>query len=446
MRRTLTLLTVLAALLLATACQPTLPAGVPIGVPAPGSTLVGCDVADTFVTISADAHLDPACTYTRGIEVVASDTTLDCRGARIHDAAGNQPRGVHVHVPVGHDLTGVVVRNCFIEGFTNTIRVSRDGFQSLPAGGEYGDDVGDITIENNHLSNSRGSGIFVNAYVTDVTIRANTITGAGSVGVYLEAGSKDSTVEGNTINRNGYATVDPDGYPEDIGGTTFLTLRTGREGIAVDGSSGNHIVGNSLYANAAGGIFLYENCGEYATEQPGAWWERRYGADDNVIEGNQIVAGRNGIWVGSRMAENQHFMDCSDPAYLSGTLNRVHLDHAERNTIRDNRIALFDNAIRVEDDDTTVADNLIYTEDPDARGVLVGTRHRTEQLGLPVDGTVVTGNEVIGPEGVAAYGWVHGHTDTTFVDNVLNDEPAALAPGTQPTIDPFLFVIRVWLP
>ena len=436
-----------AALLLATTgCEPRLPAGNVIGEPGSASTLVGCDAADTFLTVTTDTHLDPTCTYTQGIEVVASDVTLDCRGARIVDVADNRPQGIHVHVPVGQDLTGVVVRNCFIEGFTNTIRVSRDGFRSLPAGAEYLDDVGDITIENNHLSRSRGSGIFINAYVTGVTIRQNSISEAGSVGVYLEAGSRDSTLSGNSISHNGFATVKPEGTPENIGGTTVLTRQTGREGIAIDGSSGNHIVGNNLGANAAGGIFLYKNCGEYATQKPESWWQRRYGADDNLIEDNVILAGPTGIWVGSRMAENQYFMDCSDPAYLSGALTAVHLDHAEGNSIRNNRIGLVDNAIRVEDDATTVTGNYIEADDPTDRGILIGTKHRTEVLGRPVTGTVVTGNDVVGPDGIEAYGWVHGQESTTFADNTLNDSPATLEPGTQPTINPFLFVIKVWIP
>lgn len=88
------------ASLLAVACQPRLPAGGPIGELDAGSTLLGCDVADQFLTVDADAHLDPACTYTAGVEVVASDTTLDCRGARIVDLTDDQSRGIHVHVPV----------------------------------------------------------------------------------------------------------------------------------------------------------------------------------------------------------------------------------------------------------------------------------------------------------------------------------------------------------
>ena len=49
----------------------------------PGSQLIGCDQADTPVTLSVSSHLDPSCTWTRGVEIVASDVVLDCQGAHI---------------------------------------------------------------------------------------------------------------------------------------------------------------------------------------------------------------------------------------------------------------------------------------------------------------------------------------------------------------------------
>ena len=76
----------------------------------------------------------------------------------------------------------------------------------------------------------------------------------------------------------------------------------GREGLAVDGSYENVITGNAFFGNSNGGLFLYKNCGEYPDS--GRYFERRHHADDNLIEGNTFVGGRNGVWVGSRMGEN----------------------------------------------------------------------------------------------------------------------------------------------
>ncbi len=223
-------------------------------------------------------------------------------------------------------------------------------------------------------------------------------------------------------------------------------LQTGREGIAIDGSRNNRVANNVIHSNAAGGIFLYKNCGEYATQKPNQWWQRNYGADGNVLEGNTIVNEPEGIWVGSRMAEDQYFMDCSDPAYSSGPLHRLHLDYAKDNVVRNNTLVEVDNAVRVEDNGTTVENNTIRSSDPAARGVLVGTKWRTQLLGQPVDHTSISGNTVTIPNPTAAYGWVHGQTNTTFGPNLTNGAPATLTAGTQPTINPWLFVVRVWAP
>jgi hypothetical protein len=49
----------------------------------PGSQLIGCDQADDHLTISVSSHLDPSCTWTRGVDIVASDVVFDCQGAHI---------------------------------------------------------------------------------------------------------------------------------------------------------------------------------------------------------------------------------------------------------------------------------------------------------------------------------------------------------------------------
>src|SRR5262249_13833436 len=145
--------------------------------------------------------------------------------------------------------------------------------------------------------------------------------------------------------------------PFEIGGTEFRYLSTGREGIAVDGSRNNQIRRNRLARNSAGGIFLYKNCGEYITQKPNQWWQRRYAADGNLIEANTISDEPNGIWIGSRMEENQIFLDCSDPVYVSGPISRIHLDYAAHNVVRRNRLTRVDNGIRVEDDGNRIEKN-----------------------------------------------------------------------------------------
>src|SRR5262245_54087803 len=114
------------------ACQP-----VVLPPPAPDSQLIGCDRAAERVQLTEMSHLDPACIYIAGFDINASGVTLDCQGATIRSPAGAGGRGIQVHTPVDVPLSDVTVRNCHVEGFLNSLRVTRDGFRTLPAGEEY---------------------------------------------------------------------------------------------------------------------------------------------------------------------------------------------------------------------------------------------------------------------------------------------------------------------
>jgi parallel beta-helix repeat protein len=430
-----------------TGCRPVLverTIGVLSGPLASTSVLLGCDQAAQKLVITTTSHLDPSCTYTGGVEIATSHVTLDCRGARIEDPTGAGRRGILISAANDVALTDVTVRNCVVKGFLNTVRVSKPDFRSLPAGDEYRHPFSDIVLENLRLYSSRGSGIFVDAFVTGVTIRAVEVAGAGSVGIYLEAGSKDNVIEHSTIHSNGYADVKPEGVPFSFGGEPYRYRSTGREGIAVDGSRNNVIRHNRISWNSAGGIFLYRNCGEYATEKPDSWWHRPYGSTGNLIEHNTIHHQDDGVWIASRQAENQLFMDCSDTPMTTGAFRRNYHDPATDNVIRANTFEHVARGVRVEDDRNRVEDNEFTGADPAAVAVLIGTKHRTLSLGQPVDATVVAGNRAALGGNATPYRWIHGQTNTTFSANLADSVPAGLVPGTQPTIDPFLFVMAFW--
>jgi parallel beta-helix repeat protein len=437
---------VLVALLAASACRPVLQdTGITrlAGDVDESSQLIGCDRAAERVNVTVTSHLDPSCTYTGGFDVTASNVVFDCRGARIETTTGDG-RGIGVRSPATVAQANVVVRNCVVKGFLNNIRVTRTGFKDLAPGSEYADASSNIVIENSHLYESRGSGLFVDGFVTDVTLRNLEIAGSGGVGIYLEAGSKDNVVESNHIHNNGFGDVVPEGVPFDFFGVQFRYASTGREGIAIDGSRNNVVRNNRISANSAGGIFLYKNCGEYATERPNQWWERLYGANGNLIEDNLISYEENGVWVGSRMAENQLFMDCSDPTYAADALRAIHRDVALDNTIRGNTLFKAGLGVRVEDDGTVVEDNVFLSDVATDQAVLVGTKERTAILGEPVSGTVIDGNVSLITGNHEPYRWIHGHVGTVYGENLDALTPAPLVPGTQPTINPFLFVEYFW--
>lgn len=409
-----------------------------IGTLDPASELIDCGDANKRLAITVSSHLDPSCTYTKGVEILASDVTLDCRGAHIERAPDvNQNQGILITTPAAVALHDITVRNCEVSNFgTNNLRITRSGFKNLPFGGEYENVYSDVRIENNAFYHSGGSGIFVDGFVTDVEFVNNTVLSNGGVGLYLEAGSKDNVVTGNRIEDNGYRDVIPGPAYVNLGGTDIPYISTGREGIAVDGSRNNLIENNFVTGNSYGGIYVYKNCGEDSSKN--GHWVRNYGATGNVIRHNVISNGPNGVWVGSRASENQYFMDCSDTPLLSNPdfLFEAFLDPASDNTIEYNRIEAMTNAIRVEADRTIVRGNSIAGGE---RGVVIGTKLRTETLGLPVANTTITANTTTGV--TTPYSWIWGKGTTKFSGNLGNGATGKLVKSTQPPINQWLFFV-----
>ena len=402
--------------------------------PEPGSQLIDCSHADERVDITVTSHLDPSCTWTRGVRILASNVTLDCQGARLYGP--DKQRGVEISAPTDTALANITVRNCQIEGFLNNIRITRDGFRDLAEGVEYDHAFANIVIEDSTLLNSRGVGIFVDGYVTGVTIRRLHIEGSGSSGVYLEHGSKDNVVDDNDIVNNGFHENGPLWQPFSQSGADIWFWGFGREGLSIDGSRFNTVTNNRFAGNAYGGIFLFKNCGEFVNLRPGNWWHRRYGADGNTIANNTFSGGRNGIWVAARMGENIIPMDCSDPQYESGYA----LDYADNNTIRDNVFENVTYGVRVEDDGTQILDNQ-FTGDGAQQAIVIGTPVRTSALGQPVTGTVVTGNVATIAANPNPFRWVHGQTNTTFSGNTSLGRPTGLCEGLAPARGPFVMTL-----
>jgi len=402
-------------------------AGAPIG------ELIECDRADKAINVSADSRLDPSCTWTKGIKITASDVTLDCQGARL--ASTTRRYGVLISAPTDVPLSNVTVKNCEIDGFLNCVHIEREGFRELPEGHEYENLFSNIVIEDSTILNSRGVGIFVDGYVTDVTLRRLRIEGTGSAGIYLETGSTDNLVEDNQIVNNGFRENGPGGQFFELAGNSFWFWGPGREGIAIDGSRNNIVRNNYFSGNSAGGILLYKNCGEYPERD--RYFERRYGANDNLIEGNTFVGGDNGVWIGSRMGENITPMECTDPQYKIGYV----LDHADDNIVRSNTFEGVTYAIRVEDDGAIIEDNEFVSDDPAHIAVLVGTPVRTTELGLPVDGTRIAGNRASIRGNTTPYRWIHGHENTTFANNRSAGVPVGFCEGAPAARGPFVMSI-----
>ena len=427
------------------------PAGA--AMPRTGVPVVGCDRAAATIVLTASADLDPACTYSGGIEITRSHVTLDCQGAHVDQGEGRSGVGILITTDVDTALSDITVRNCVVHGFLDGMRITRVGFRTLAEGHEYEHDYARVHLVDDQVSGTGGVGIYVDGYVTGVGIRHVTITDAGSTGIYLETGSKGTRVLDSTIEHNGYANTDPAGSPYVVGGVTFLYVSTGREGIAVDGSQDNLILDNVIRDNSYGGVLLYQNCGEHYTTDRADWLPRRTPASGNRIEDNTIADEPNGVWIGSRMAENLVVWDCSTPPYdTTGGAYHV-LDHAPANAVVHNTFVGDTYGVRVEDDDNVVRRNRFEdatgptSAPPPVAAVLVGTEFRTTTLGEPVTGTVVADNASHLGGVTQPYAVIWGDTNTTFTGNRSNRRSvAALGAGVQPTIEPLCMVVRFWLP
>lgn len=413
--------------------------------PAPpaGAVVVPCTDLDAVLVLTEDTELTPGCTYTGGIQIHTSGVTLDCRGARIvSDGPPGLTWGILISSPVDVPLSDVTVRNCEVAGFLNDIKVTRDGFRELPEGVEYDNGSSNIVIEDNVLRDSRGVGLFVDGYVVDVTIRRNLITRTGSSGIYLDTGSAANHIHDNELVANGDGENGPHWQTFDLAGQSFWWWGVGREGLAIDGSRFNHVHDNRFTGSSVGGILVYKNCGEYP--EADRYYERRYGSHGNLIEGNRFEGEVNGVWVGSRMAENTLPMECTDPAYIDEPGVRVVHDRASGNTVRGNTFDGVTYGIRVEDDDTVVEGNTFLGAGP-GHAVIIGTPLRTEVLGQPVSGTRLVDNDSQIPGSPMPYRWIHGHAGTVDQGNTALGQRVVLCEGADPPRSPLIFVVAAAL-
>lgn len=165
-----------------------------------------------------------------------------------------------------------------------------------------------IVLENLVLEGDYRIPLYIGPGVTGVTVKNCLFRGRSvSTAVYLGAESA-----GNTI-RN----------------CTFAT-KVGREVIAVDGSAGNGILGNTFKYSPFGGVYLYRNCGEGGTV-------RHQTPHKNLIADNTFADcprwGSYTIWLGSRGGWAPYCWQDAGYSFGSSADNR---DFADGNTVRGN--------------------------------------------------------------------------------------------------------------
>ncbi len=165
--------------------------------PAPESELVDCSRAANRITVRTSSHLDPSCTWTRGVRILASDLVFDCQGALI--AATDRQYGLEISAPTTMALSNITVRNCRIDGFLDSVRITREGFRDLAEGVEYDNAFSNIVIENVTYG--------IRVEDDDNTITGNHFSGDGTqqaivVGTSHRTATLGRPVRGTTVTGN----------------------------------------------------------------------------------------------------------------------------------------------------------------------------------------------------------------------------------------------------
>lgn len=280
--------------------------------------------------------LSAGCTYNQAIVIRKSHVDLDCNGAII-DGENKVNIGILIK---GKSLRDITVRNCTIKNFndagvmiTSGIRLKQHGDRKY----YYRVAPKNITLDKLLVENSSRVGVNFNAYVADSVLSNSVVRNSKGVGVYLSQGSSNNKLDSNVIEGNGAS-----------GKQSSL-----REGVAVDSSARNLIEDNTFIDNAAGGIFLYKNCGErFSTGRSVLRWQS---SNENLIKNNKFVGGRIGVWVASRQSRDLSGWDCGDtPVDDDG---KYFEDFANKNSISGNRFCDVDVAVRVEGDHNVVSNN-----------------------------------------------------------------------------------------
>ena len=181
--------------------------------PDPALQVVGCTHAAEHLVLTAGTRLDPACTYTGGIEISTSGVVLDCRGARI-EAPATDPWswGVLVHADASVPLSGIRLRNCVVSGFQTNVMIRRDGAEALDQDHEYDTPFSDIVIEDSQVIDAAKDGIYLEWGVTGVTIRHTEVARSAAVGIYISPGDTGNLIEHDQLHDNGFGDVKPEGF------------------------------------------------------------------------------------------------------------------------------------------------------------------------------------------------------------------------------------------
>jgi parallel beta-helix repeat protein len=331
-----------------------------------------CHVPDA-ANLQGNVRLQANCVYPQSLVISHSNTHLDCQGATL-DGDNRRAFGVVVNSK-GQPLENVSVKNCKIRDFTHSgIRITSD----IPANQLSSDHQENyrrtptkVLIDHVDVQDSGRVGIYFDAYVTDSTIKNSAISESVGSGIYLEQASKGNKIINNKIINNGNTDKSPK-----------------REGIAIDSSAYNKIISNSLSGNGLGGIFLYKNCGEKI--HSGKSTIRWQHSDYNEITGNNFSNENVGVWIASRQSKNLLLWDCGDKSIDKE--GHYYEDFSNNNLFDGNVFCNTDTPIIVEGDNNKIVGNFFDSLNP--KQIILPITKREIFLGKKTIGNIVAKSEL----------------------------------------------------
>lgn len=331
-----------------------------------------CDFPPDGVKSGGVVELNGDCTYHTNIYITESNTELDCNHATI-DGRGILSNGIMV-IGKGRPVRNIIIKNCHVIGFKHsgigvTSGVSPEKL-SVVHDINFNNSPSNIKIIGSHVEYNGGVGIYIDDYVTNATIEQTKINNNGGVGIYLDQSSQKNKIINNRIEKNGFL---PDGEPV-------------REGLAIDSSAHNLIIGNVFSGNSRGGIYLYKNCGEqYSKGRSVIRWQH---SDYNIIENNEFYNQPVGVWIASRQSMNLSKWDCGDKPMKSN--KAYYEDFANNNSVIKNSFCNNTKAVIIEGDYNKIISNEV--DENIITGISEPVSMREELLGIKSKGNVIQKN------------------------------------------------------
>lgn len=315
-----------------------------------------------------------------------SNVILDCQGRMLQGE--QQHPSIQINSPSNKPIENITIKNCRFSQHQNTaIHIQNNTAQSTGIHPQYSQEriqninsriakicklapktkrpqlrqcirthsPKSINIINNYFENNQIA-IYIAPYIQGINILNNQFN-SNTIAIHLSHDSHATVIQSNHFLHNGRR-------------LPSSTAKTYRETIAIDGSSYNHISGNTFMNNYGVAVRTYKNCGEHQSKT------REEGANHNIIENNLFELSRDfaeehstsqiervffAVSIASRQSLNSAQWACSDGYVYEHKSLKIANDQSIHNIISHNQFKHYSHAIRIQDSANTIKNNKFLT-------------------------------------------------------------------------------------